>query len=105
MPCNAKVVLTAKVNINTLDKYKLNLKKLANGNSSAQLNALVSIEVDPQGNATLRYTGLSWDEGTKMLGNAVMYLKKLKVEVSDVGKPETHRHDDPQAHAQTGVTH
>ena len=104
MPCNAKVVLSAKVNVNDLNKLSSPYTtKLPNGNY--QLNKLVSLEVDPEGNATVRYTGDNWDEGLRMLSNAISYLRGLKVEVTDVGKPETHRHDTPQAYAQTGVAH
>ena len=102
MPCNAKVVLTAKVKVNDLNKLRTRAKP---SDGYYRLTGLVSIQADQQGNATLRYTGLDWDEGVRMLSNTIAHLKKLKVEVSDVGKPETHRHDTPQAYAQTGVAH
>jgi glutathionyl-hydroquinone reductase len=108
MPCNAKVVLYAKVKVDDLKKLG-NLKKLSNaytnGNPQYELSKLVSVEIDSKGNATLRYIGNDWDEGVRMLSNAINYMKKLNVEVSDVGKPETHRHDDPTVHIHTGVTH
>lgn len=100
MPCNARVVVTAKAKIKDINKLPY-VTKTGSGYTS-RLNTLVTMDIDKAGNAVLKYTGDNWDEGVAMLGKALFYLRdKCQVEFSDVGKPETHRHQ--HIHIMEGV--
>ena len=86
MPCNAKVVLIAKAKVVNRDKFPIG--------KQIQINSTVNVIVDKDGNATLRYTGDSWDEGVKTLGLTLQYMKRFGVDFESIGKPETHRHSE-----------
>lgn len=98
MPCNARVVVTAKVKVNDINKIP-GITKTSTGYRS-ELNRWTTIDIDNNGNATLRCTLDNWDDGCAMIGVAIRMLQERRqVDISDVGKPETHRHQ-PQPQAQ-----
>jgi hypothetical protein len=97
MPCNARVILKAKATVNTNDILKLletNSIRVLPDSYICYLNPLVEVTLSRQGNAEFRYMGDDWNEGVQMFSRAITYLKNKGVEVTDAGKPETHRHDD-----------
>jgi hypothetical protein len=87
MPCNAKVVINAKVKVT--EKYRgSNTPRVAFG----QVEAII----DKDGNAILRYYGDSWEDGVEQLRRLVKYLSdEAGLEFESLGEPETHRHDQP----------
>ena len=98
MPCNARVVINAKVKVNASEVLKIanelgipvkeTVDKFEIGFGPA------SVEFDKEGNAVLRYRGDSWDEGVAYLRRVASYLQReLGVDFHKVGEPETHIHD------------
>lgn len=99
MPCNAKVVLIAKVKVTSTSKYKFPAGKRIN------LNPLVSVEVDSNGQATFRYIGDSWEQGTGLIGAAIIIMGKEGIEFETIGTPETHRHSESEILQHQGMMH
>ncbi len=98
MPCNARVVQSAKLSQETLDRiHKLAKEKgwpvkPAPGGWNITVYPLT---ISVSGNTITFKSDADWDTGVHQIRNLVTMLKASGIEFTDAGQPETHRHDNP----------
>lgn len=116
MPCNAKVVLKAKIagQVPVIDKVKSmavskgwTVQPIQGGYSITINYGTYQVLAEVKGNeVTMKsYVG-DWNTGVSQLKALTMLLsKQANFNFSDVGKPETHRHEHVGAMQQVPHSH
>jgi len=103
MPCNSRVVVKATVEIGNVN---LDLARVDSGNRfSFKVGSDVTIDIDKRtGKAEIKSSASIWDEGVRQINATIKYLRGKDIIVSDLGQPETHRHDHSGPWQKQGVS-
>ena len=100
MPCNAKVVQYAKMTVTDIQKILQAAKnkglRIVETENSVRLafGDMVTVEISRSGEVVMRSTSDDWETGVEQLRRVQGFLNASVAPLSDVGDPETHRHDE-----------
>ena len=101
MPCNARVMVKATVDIDNAD---LSAFTQRGDRYTMRLGPDVVVDIyKGSKKAEIKSMAPSWDEGVRQLKNTIKYLQGKGIVVKDAGQPETHRHDHPGPWQKQGV--
>ena len=109
MPCDARVVVKATVQIENVDRFVQTLRGKdinvydAGDRYTMRFGYDVTVEISKAGSAVLRSNALTWDEGVDQLNQVMNWLGQNGVVFNDVSQPETHKHDHPGPWQKQGV--
>lgn len=100
MPCNSRVVIRAKVSLEGARKIREAATQkgwplVAGKDLKGFTIDLKGTRVIVAGDIVTFQSDSLWDSGVTQLKNLMVLFKQYGIDLTSVGQPETHRHDQP----------